>query len=140
MLKGNNDKGAKSEDPTQSDSLNLGDGSNSIHFTCEKKEGDIYVKLRRFFGNIVMKQLTHIERLQQYNQMGDHNTTGLGARDYVPPAAAFIQKSQSKKGNSLEDMPHYFNPDLNGKGYTHNASPVNRYDTNAEKSQFYHIG
>lgn len=81
MVKANNDKGTKPEDPTQNDSLNLGDGSNSIHYTCEKKEGDIYVKLRRFFGNITMKKLSHVERLQQYNKIGELNTTGLGAKD-----------------------------------------------------------
>lgn len=59
MMKASNAKG------TETAPLNLGDGSNSIGATCELKEGETYVKLRRFFGNLTMKPLTHIERLLQ---------------------------------------------------------------------------
>lgn len=75
MSKANNAKG------TEEAPLNVGDGSNSIGYTCEMKEGDIYVKLRRFFGNIVMKPMSKVERLFHYNQIGEHNTTALGAAD-----------------------------------------------------------
>lgn len=56
-IKSNNSKG------TEEAPLNSGDGTNSISNSCELKEGDVYVKLRRFFGNITMKTMTPIERL-----------------------------------------------------------------------------
>lgn len=98
-LKHNNSKG------TEEDPLNVGDGSNNITNSCELKEGDVYIKLRRFFGNIAMRPMTPIERLSNYNTIGEHNTSALGAADYVPPEpAAFLQKS--KQDSSQADLPH----------------------------------
>lgn len=40
------------------------------------------------------------------------------------------------KGSTNEDYPHYFNNSLNGKGFTHNAAPVERYDHSAARDKF----
>lgn len=58
-----------------------GDGTNAITATCEMREGDIFVKERKFFGPPGMMPLTPIERLKNYNRIGEHNTTALGAAD-----------------------------------------------------------
>lgn len=57
------------------------------------------------FGSGANTPMTPIQRLKNYNLMGDHNNTGLGAPDapFVVPAA-FLQKSLSK-GSSNEDIP-----------------------------------
>jgi len=75
--------------------VNPGDGTNSFGKTCELREGDIFVKLRKFFGFAGSKVLTTNERIMELNKMGIHNTTGLGAKDL--PAPAFLQKQSSNE-------------------------------------------
>jgi hypothetical protein len=47
----------------------------------------------------------------EYNKLGEHNTTALGAAD-VPILPAFLQlkknqvKNKNKKGSSNESIPH----------------------------------
>jgi len=57
-----------------------GDGINSISQKCAKSEKP-FVRFRKFFGPISMKPLTPLERLFQYNNIGNLNTSALGAAD-----------------------------------------------------------
>jgi hypothetical protein len=98
MKKSVNVKSAAEDQST----MNMGDGTNAISNTCELREGDVFVRLRRFFGNVLSKPQTPRERLVEYNTIGTHNTTALGAADYVPPdAAAFLQK----ENRSQDEIP-----------------------------------
>jgi len=74
-------KQANSKSEGDTPGVNLGDGSNDFGLTCAKREGDIYIKLRRFFGLMTNRPLTPIERLKQFNHLGNMNTSGLGAVD-----------------------------------------------------------
>lgn len=53
------------------------------------------------FGSGANVPMTPIQRLKNYNMMGDHNNSGLGAPD-APLPIVFMQKS---KGSSNEDIP-----------------------------------
>lgn len=54
------------------------------------------------FGAAGVLPITPIQRLKNYNLLGDHNTSGLGAPDAGATELAFIQKS---RGSSNEDIP-----------------------------------
>jgi len=59
---------------------------------------------------------TAIQKLKNFNVLGEHNSSGLGAPDaIIIPPAEFLQKS---KGSSNEDIPMYANASLSGKGNT----------------------
>jgi len=62
---------------------------------------------------VTEKKPTQLERLKNFNKLGEHNSTGLGAIDYIPAEpAAFLQthksksRSSSKGENSNTDLPN----------------------------------
>jgi hypothetical protein len=122
---------------TKGEAILLGDGTNSFANFCEKKEGDIFVKLRKYFGPAGMVPMTALERLKHYNKLGMHNTTGLGAIDYVPEEPAFVQKN---KQSTNDELPNYNNSSLSGKGFTYNTAPINRYESKSNKQIFHPQG
>lgn len=99
--------------------LEIGDGANSVNVSCANVEGDIFIKKHNFLPNGV-RTLSPEGRLYEYNVIGNLNTTGLGAKDFKPPGAAFLQS----KENSNDELPNYFNPSLTGKGFSFNSSPT----------------
>jgi len=78
---------------------------------------------------------TAIQKLKNFNVLGEHNSSGLGAPDaIILPPAEFLQKS---KGSSNEDIPMYANASLSGKGNTYNPAPQTRYDTASNKTSYH---
>jgi hypothetical protein len=93
--------------------IESGDGNNHFAKTCELKEGETFIRHRTVFGPPGLTPPTAIQKLKNFNKLGEHNMTALGAFD--APPFGFIQKS---KGSSNEDIPMYANPTLSGKGHT----------------------
>lgn len=127
--------------------VNPADGQNEFVGQCKKNEA-VWVRKREVFdaSTPTKKKPSVYDRINNFNTLGDHNMTGLGAPD-APAAAAesamFIQKLMSsttntnkKKQSSNEELPMYQNTTLNGKGWSMNAAPQQRYDSRADKEIF----
>jgi hypothetical protein len=106
-----------------------GDGNNHFGKTCEVKEEEAFIRHRTVFGPPGLVPPTAIQKLRNFNKLGEHNMTALGAADapLIIEPAAFIQLGKNKfKGSSNEDIPMYVSPTLSGKGHTYNTAPEQR--------------
>lgn len=129
--------------------VNPGDGANEFQGKCVKNEA-VFLRKRDAGGAIGVKGGSNkppnpFARINNFNTLGDHNMSGLGAPDAPPVAdvAAFMQKSSStanekikNKQSSNEELPMYANTTLNGKGFTMNPAPQMRYDSAASQDTF----
>lgn len=94
---------------------------------CALKEGDIYINWNKNGQNSAFKPKTWPERVEIKNMIG--YPSELLANAGAAEKKAFIQKGF----NSNLEIPGQNNPVLNGKGYTFNQLPNERYDDDAER-------
>lgn len=82
----------------------------------------MYVNWDKNANASAFKPKTWPERVEDKSHIGD----------FTMKKKFFLQLSAKSKGNSNLEIPGYSSPVLNGKGYTFNQLPNERYDDNQD--------
>eukprot|EP00341_Mesodinium_pulex_P009902 CAMPEP_0116921814 /NCGR_PEP_ID=MMETSP0467-20121206/21874_1 /TAXON_ID=283647 /ORGANISM="Mesodinium pulex, Strain SPMC105" /LENGTH=197 /DNA_ID=CAMNT_0004599993 /DNA_START=408 /DNA_END=1001 /DNA_ORIENTATION=+ len=128
------DPSKPNEIPTNKDSVSMGSSKGQ----CQMKEGTIFVAAPKTNSVTVLAGADEdtpsaaallLKRNQSRHHLGEYNRNYSGK--------GVFERSRFKQNpNSLLDIPPYNSPNINGKGYTFNPHPEERFDDHSNTDIF----